>query len=132
MSEENIDNLPMLIAHEAGHLIDVSERPLGYSVNSKKGEEHLADICGAQMALNAGYSINGFADFLSNQSEVTKDALLQDRAKVLKDLSKYKNKPLNNTLKMLLEKTGRTNNEPSRLCNNTIDISKIKRDKQNF
>ena len=58
----------MLIAHEFGHFIDVSNRPLEYSGGLKDKEEFFADSIGYKMAVNAGYenSVHRYIDLLNN------------------------------------------------------------------
>lgn len=79
--EKNKDMLPMLIAHEFGHFIDISNRPLGYSGGLKNKEEFFADSIGAKMAINAGYekSITAFKNHLASID----NPLLKSRAKLL-------------------------------------------------
>ena len=66
--EKNKALLPMIIAHEFGHFIDVSNRPLEYSGGLKDKEEFFADSIGYKMAVNAGYenSVHRYIDLLNN------------------------------------------------------------------
>lgn len=79
--ENNKNILPMLIAHEFGHFIDVSSRPLGYTGGLKDKEEFFADSIGAKMTTNAGYenSITAFKENLNSKD----NSLLKSRAKFL-------------------------------------------------
>ena len=53
--EKNKSILPMLIAHEFGHFIDVSNRPEKYTGGLKDKEEFFVDAIGLKMAVNSGY-----------------------------------------------------------------------------
>ena len=82
-SEQNKDKLPMLIAHECGHMIDICNRyeehpeSKNYHVSVKAQEEFLADTLGAEMCTNVGYtqSVIKYKDFLAQ----SKNPLMQDR-----------------------------------------------------
>lgn len=71
--------LPMLIAHELGHYVDGVGRPAGFRWNLPESQEHTADILGAEMALNAGFRVNGMSRELKGKSS----AFLQKRGDAL-------------------------------------------------
>lgn len=67
--------LPMLMAHELGHYIDAVQRPQNCA-NLPMSQEHTADILGAELASNAGYHPEIFAEELKGAD----NEFLQKRA----------------------------------------------------
>lgn len=86
-SPERLPDMPMLLAHECGHLIDACKRPQGYLGDCKNGEEYVADSCGAQMAMNAGFEISGYTRFLQETGNKHNNPLLINRANILKKIA---------------------------------------------
>lgn len=70
--------LPMLMSHELGHYLDMAMRPKDCG-NLPEGQELVADMLGAEMALNAGFSPRFFAEELQKFD----NPLLQKRGKNL-------------------------------------------------
>lgn len=72
---KDVKLLPMLMAHELGHYVDAVQRPQN-SANLPMNQEHTADILGAELAANAGYHPEIFAEELKG----TGNEFLQKRA----------------------------------------------------
>ena len=131
--ENNKNILPMLIAHEFGHFIDVSSRPLGYTGGLKDKEEFFADSIGAKMATNAGYenSITAFKNHLATRD----DPLLKSRANLLKERYpepkvEQNNKNYADTIANL--RGTKTTNPSFKAKQTNIDSNHIKLSKDNF
>lgn len=77
VSDERL--LPMLIAHELGHYIEGMGRPDGFRGQLPESQEYTADILGAEMALNAGFRING----MSRELKKKNNSFLQARGNAL-------------------------------------------------
>ena len=100
---EHLNDMPMLLAHECGHLIDACTRPQNYLGNCKNGEEFVADSCGAQIAINAGFDTSGYTQFLRKQK-------MSERADVLEKIAQSHQPTTANNLVRSLSHSSHTNN----------------------
>ncbi|MBR2922697.1 MAG: hypothetical protein IKC10_05195 [Alphaproteobacteria bacterium] len=119
--------LPMVIAHEFGHFIDVAKRPLGYTGMLQDKQEFFADILGAKMAQNAGYekSITAFKENLNSK----KDSLLKSRAKLLNERYPETNTKINSD--RIAELRGITPKPPFKTTQTNINPNSVKLYKEN-
>jgi len=78
LSEKTLEDsktLPLVVARELGHYLDVVQRPDGCG-ELLQSQEHTADVLGVEMAANAGYSPQFMVQMLANSS----DEFVQKRA----------------------------------------------------
>ena len=73
------DKLTGILAHELGHALDFSKRPVGCQTQYMDGVETAVDLVGISLAVNAGIDSRGFYDFMGKDYDERKESKKETR-----------------------------------------------------